>query len=257
MVARTPVSIVIPTRNEALQIGECVRGLAWAGEVIVVDGASADGTAESARAAGARVLNGARAGTGGQTIAAQRNAGIGAAAHEWVFALDADERIGPALAGELAAVVAAPRHEAYAVHRRNVYLGRVMRHAGWGNNWTVRLFRRDRRFIERRVHEGLEAVSDVGRLGAAMDHTPYRDLAHHWQKLTLYAGWGAQDLAENGRRAGLGDLLLRPPFMFFRSYVLQRGFLEGWRGAVLSGFAAISVFLKYARLWELRTGRDA
>src|SRR2546422_5809104 len=65
MVARTPVSIVIPTRNEALQIGECVRGLAWAGEVIVVDGASADGTAESARAAGARVLNGARAGTGG------------------------------------------------------------------------------------------------------------------------------------------------------------------------------------------------
>src|SRR3989442_15430385 len=74
MVARTPVSIVIPTRNEALQIGECVRGLAWAGEVIVVDGASADGTAESARAAGARVLNGARAGTGGQTIAAQRNA---------------------------------------------------------------------------------------------------------------------------------------------------------------------------------------
>ena len=73
----------------------------------------------------------------------------------------------------------------------------------------------------------------------------------------MYAGWGAQDLAENGRRAGLGDLLLRPPFMFFRSYVLQRGFLEGWRGAVLSGFAAISVFLKYARLWELRTGRDA
>ena len=51
--------------------------------------------------------------------------------------------------------------------------------------------------------------------------------------------------------------MLRPPFTFFRSYVLQRGFLEGWRGAVLSGFAAISVFLKYARLWELRTGRDA
>src|SRR2546422_4841655 len=89
MVARTPVSIVIPTRNEALQIGECVRGLAWAGEVIVVDGASADGTAESARAAGARVLNGARAGTGGQTIPAPRHAGIGAPGHRWGFALHA------------------------------------------------------------------------------------------------------------------------------------------------------------------------
>jgi len=252
MPTRSPVTVVIPTLNEAAQIGECVQHLAWAGEVIVADGRSRDGTGDAARAAGAKVVV-----TDAPTIAGQRNAAIAQAAHEWVFALDADERIGPALAAELAAVVAAPRHEAYAVHRRNVYLGRVMRHAGWGNNWTVRLFHRDRRFIERRVHEGLEAVSDVGRLGAAMDHTPYRDLAHHWQKLTVYARWGAQDLAENGRRAGLGDLLLRPPFTFFRSYVLQRGFLEGWRGAVLSGFAAISVFLKYARLWELRTRRDA
>jgi len=252
MPTRSPVTVVIPTLNEAAQIGDCVRHLAWAGEVIVADGRSRDGTGDAARAAGAKVIA-----TDATTIAGQRNAAIARAAHEWVFALDADERIGPALAGELAAVVVAPRHEAYAVRRRNVYLGRVMRHAGWGNNWTVRLFRRDRRFIERRVHEGLEAVSDVGRLDAPMDHTPYRDLAHHWQKLTLYAGWGAEDLAENGRRAGLGDLVLRPPFTFFRSYVLQRGFLEGWRGAVLSGFAAISVFLKYARLWELRTGRDA
>src|SRR3989442_14104040 len=107
MASRTPVSIVIPTRNEALQIGECVRGLAWAGEVIVVDGASADGTAESARAAGARVLNGARAGTGGQTIAAPRNPGIAAAAHQWGFALDAGGRIGPQLGAEPGAPAAA------------------------------------------------------------------------------------------------------------------------------------------------------
>ena len=100
-------------------------------------------------------------------------------------------------------------------------------------------------------------MSDVGRLAAPMEHTPYRDLAHHWRKLTLYAAWGAEDLAENGRRARLGDLLLRPPFTFFRAYVLQRGFLEGWRGAVLSGLAAVSVFLKYARLWELKSRRDA
>src|SRR6266550_983943 len=153
MPTRSPLTVVIPTLNEAAQIADCVRHLGWAGEVLV-----------------------------------------------------ADERIGPPLAVELQAVVAAPRHEAYAVRRRNVYLGRVMRYAGWGNDWTVRLFRRNRRFIERRVHEGLEPVADVGRLGAALEHTPYRDLAHHWQKLTLYAGWGAQDLAENGRRVGLGDL---------------------------------------------------
>ena len=250
MVARTPVSIVIPTRNEALQIGECVRGLAWAGEVIVVDGASADGTAESARAAGARVLNGARAGTGGQTIAAQRNAGIAAAAHEWVFALDADERIGPGLAAELAATVAAPAHDAYAVRRRNVFFGKTITRAGWGEDWVVRLFRRERRFVERRVHEGLEPVADVGRLGAPLEHVPYRDLSHYLQKLDRYATWAAEDLAARGRRPRLSDLLFRPPARFARMYLLQLGVLDGWRGAVLCGLAAVSVFLKYARLWE-------
>src|SRR3989442_6688925 len=162
MASRTAVSIVIPTRNEALQIGECVRGLAWAGEVIVVDGASADGTADSVRAAGARVLNGARAGTGGQTIAAQRNAGIAAAAHEWVFALDADERIGPELAAELAATVAAPAHDAYAVRRRNVFFGKTITRAGWGEDWVVRLFRRERRFVERRGGRGVGAGAGGG-----------------------------------------------------------------------------------------------
>ena len=250
MVARTPVSIVIPTRNEALQIGECVRGLAWAEEVIVVDGGSADGTAESARAAGARVLNGARAGTGGQTIAAQRNAGIAAAAHEWVFALDADERIGPELAAELAATVAAPAHDAYAVRRRNVFFGKTITRAGWGEDWVVRLFRRERRFVERRVHEGLEPVADVGRLGAPLEHVPYRDLSHYLQKLDRYATWAAEDLAARGRRPRLSDLLFRPPARFARMYLLQLGVLDGWRGAVLCGLAAVSVFLKYARLWE-------
>ena len=250
MASRTPVSIVIPTRNEALQIGECVRGLAWAEEVIVVDGGSADGTAESARAAGARVLNGARAGTGGQTIAAQRNAGIAAAAHEWVFALDADERIGPELAAELAATVAAPAHDAYAVRRRNVFFGKTITRAGWGEDWVVRLFRRERRFVERRVHEGLEPVADVGRLGAPLEHVPYRDLSHYLQKLDRYATWAAEDLAARGRRPRLSDLLFRPPARFARMYLLQLGVLDGWRGAVLCGLAAVSVFLKYARLWE-------
>ena len=250
MASRTPVSIVIPTRNEALQIGECVRGLAWAEEVIVVDGGSADGTAESARAAGARVLNGARAGTGGQTIAAQRNAGIAAAAHEWVFALDADERIGPELAAELAATVAAPAHDAYAVRRRNVFFGKTITRAGWGEDWVVRLFRRERRFVERRVHEGLEPVADVGRLGAPLAHVPYRDLSHYLQKLDRYATWAAEDLAARGRRPRLSDLLFRPPARFARMYLLQLGVLDGWRGAVLCGLAAVSVFLKYARLWE-------
>src|SRR5213076_1963265 len=101
-------------------------------------------------------------------------AGIGAATHEWVFALDADERVGPELSAELAATVAAPAREAYAVRRRNVFLGETVRHAGWGRDWVVRLFRKNRRFVERKVHEALEPVPDVGRLAALLDHVLHR-----------------------------------------------------------------------------------
>jgi glycosyltransferase involved in cell wall biosynthesis len=247
-----PVTVVVPTLNEASQIADVVQSLTWAGEIIVADGGSQDGTPELARAAGARVLAGRW-----ETIAAQRNAAIGAAAHEWVFALDADERVDPELAGAIAAVVAAPRHGAYCVRRRNVYLGRVMRYAGWGNDLVVRLFRRDQRFVERRVHEALQRQPDVGRLPGTLEHVPYRGISHHIEKVDRYATWAAQDLAAQGRRARLADLLLRPPLRFVRMYGLQLGVLEGWHGALLCGLAAVSVFLKYARLWDLRRERHA
>src|SRR6266508_2215098 len=239
-----PLTFVVPTRNEAANIGECVRGLTSAGEVIVVDNASTDGTAELARQAGARVLGHPGPGT------AQRNAGIAAAAHEWVFTLDADERVGPALARELAATVAAPAHEAYEVRRSNVFLGKLVRHEGWGNDWVVRLFRRNRRFGERKVHGSLEPVADVGRLRAPLEHVPYRDLKHYLQKLDRSTGFAAEELAGRGRRPRMTDLLVRPPARFVRMYFLQLGILDGWHGVVLCGLAAVSVFLKYARLWE-------
>ena len=242
-----PITVVIPTLNEGSQIAACVRHLAWADEVIVADGGSTDGTIAAARAAGATVLD-----VPGVTIAAQRNAAIARARHRWVFALDADERIGLELADELGRVAAGAGHEAYAVRRKNIYLGRPMRWAGWGHSSAVRFFQRDRRFVEKRVHEWLEPVADVGRLDHPLEHTPYRDLAHHVKKLVQYAEWGARDLRDAGRRAGIADVLLRPSWTFFRTYVLQLGVLEGWRGAVLCGLAGFSVFLKYGRLWDLQ-----
>lgn len=240
-----PLTVVIPTLNEANQIGDCVRGLSWAGEVIVVDAGSKDETAAQASAAGARVINGVSG------IAAQRNAGIDAARHEWVFALDADERIGPDLAAELARVVASPQHEAYRVKRRNLFHGHVLRRGHWGRDWVVRLFKRGRKFGGKTAHPGLEIpMSEQGELTSELDHTPYKDLGHHLDKIIVYSRMSATDLAAQGRRASFSDLALRPAFRFLRDYVLHGSFLDGRLGVIHAGMSAASVFFKYAFLWE-------
>lgn len=242
---RTPITVVIPTFNEAKQIADCVQHLDWADEVIVVDASSTDGTVALARSAGARVVDGASPG-----IAEQRNVGSAAASHDWIFALDADERVDAALARELAAVVAAPARAAYAVKRRNMFCGRPMRRGHWGRDWVVRLFRRGLTFGGLTAHPSLQGVRDVGRLVHELDHAPYRNLAHHVQKMITYGQMSAADLAARGRRARWSDLTLRPAFRFWRDYVLHGAVFDGRLGVIYAGTSAVATFLKYAFLWE-------
>jgi glycosyltransferase involved in cell wall biosynthesis len=241
-----PLTVVIPVLDEARQIAECVRHLEWAEEVIVADAGSGDGTVALARQAGALVLEHT-----GPTIAAQRNAAIARARNEWVFALDADERIPDELRDELVRVIRAPAHPVYQVRRRNFYLGRELTRGRWGKDWVTRLFTRDRRYLERRVHEGLEPVPDPGRLSSTLRHVPYRDLAHQVEKMNRYARWGAEDLYERGERASLWDLSGRPLSRFLRAYLLQGGIQDGRFGFVTSVLGGCTAFLKYAHLWAM------
>jgi glycosyltransferase involved in cell wall biosynthesis len=245
-----PVSIVIPTRNEEAQIAECVRDLAWADEVLVADGGSSDATVAFARGAGAMVLENA-----GATIAAQRNTAIGRARNSWVFALDADERFTEALRDEVALTVSAPRHDAYRVRRRNFYLGRELTRGHWGHDWVTRLFPRERRFVNRRVHEHLEPLPDVGWLSAPLLHIPYRDLQHQLDKMNRFALWGAEELYEKGQRASAWSLLTRPVGRFLKAYLLQGGIADGRPGLVSSMLGGYTAFLKQAHLWALEAAR--
>jgi glycosyltransferase involved in cell wall biosynthesis len=241
-----PLTVVVPVLDEARQIAECVRHLDWADEVIVADAGSGDDTVALARQAGALVLE-----RTGPTIAAQRNAAIARARNEWVFALDADERISDELRGELDRVIRAPAHPVYQVRRQNFYLGRELTRGRWGKDWVTRLFTRDRRYVERRVHEGLEAVPDAGRLSGTLRHVPYRDLAHQIEKMNRYARWGAEDMYERGERASLWDLGGRPVSRFLRAYLLQGGIQDGRFGFVTSVLGGCTAFLKYAHLWAM------
>jgi glycosyltransferase involved in cell wall biosynthesis len=248
-----PLSVVIPTLDEEARIADAVASLAWADDVIVIDGGSRDRTVALAEQAGARVLV-----VRDQTIAGQRNAGIAAARHPWVLALDADERVSAELRAEIATVVASPRaeHAAYRMKFRNHYLGRELAHGPWGRDWHVRLFSRERRFLTTRVHEHLEPIADVGTLSGAVIHYPYRDVGHHVAKIVKYARWGAEDLRGRGRSAGLWELTARPAWRFVRDYVIWSGWRDGIPGFIASSLSAFAAFLKYAFLFAAPTPTD-
>jgi len=246
------LSVVIPSLDEAGRIQKAIENLRWADEVIVADGGSRDGTVELATLANAKVLH-----VPGGTIASQRNAAIAAARNQWVLTLDVDEHISRDLRMEIARTLEAPGHEAYRIPFHNFYLGHEMRHGRWGNESHVRLFQRNRRFLERRVHEHLEPISDVGSLRGFIEHRPYRSLAHHVEKMVRYARWGAEDLADRGREAKASDLTVRPLWRFIREYVFSGGWRDGRAGLLVAALSGFSALLKYAHLQELEWQRDS
>jgi glycosyltransferase involved in cell wall biosynthesis len=242
---RLPISVVIPTLNEAPRLEAALETVAWADEVIVVDAGSADGTPTIARRHGARVLT-----VAGLTIGEQRNAGIESARNHWILALDADEAVTPELRDSLAQLCYSndSAHAAYRIRSRNWHLGRELRHGPWGRDWKVRVFSRDQRFSTAKVHENLVELRDVGALDGALIHHPYRDLSHQITKIAKYARWAADDMRARGRRASVFDLLARPAWRFVRDYFLLSGWRDGAAGFVVSTVSAFSVFLKYACL---------
>jgi hypothetical protein len=126
-----------------------------------------------------------------------------------------------------------------------------MRHGGLYPDWQLRLFQRGRgRFVERAVHESVEVTGRVGRLQAPLVHRSYRDLAHFVARADRYSTLAAEDWVRSGRRARVGDLVLRPAGRFLSMYVARGGFLDGWRGFLLAVLYAYYVFIRSAKVWE-------
>jgi glycosyltransferase involved in cell wall biosynthesis len=240
-----PVSIVIPTLNEGARIGAVLANVRWADEVIVADGGSSDDTIAIAIRNGARVLK-----VPGRTIGAQRNAAISVARNRWILALDADEIVSPGLRDSIARLCDndAPPYAAYRVRSRNWHLGRELRFGPWGRDWKVRVFSKDQRFSDARVHENLSALDDVGALDGELMHYPYEDLSHQVVKIAKYSKWAAEDMRARGRRASVADVLLRPAWRFMRDYFVYSGWRDGRAGFIVATVSAFSVFCKYACL---------
>lgn len=246
------VTAVIAAHDESATIRDCIESVRWAREVIVVENESTDDTVAVARSAGATVIS-----PPFTTIGQARNNAIDKASTSWVLVVDADERCTPELAREIERVVAAPgKITAYRVKRRNFFLGREIKHGGWGgeNDHPVRLFRREHRYNASRVHEHVE-VSGAGELDGALLHYTYTSLDQYFEKFNRYSRWWADQHYQNGRRGTAAAVLFKPPARFVKMFILKGGFRDGAHGLILACLAAASVMAKYARLWE-RSIRD-
>jgi glycosyltransferase involved in cell wall biosynthesis len=242
------VSVTVIAKNEAADLAEALRSVAWADEIVVVDAQSTDGTAAIARQFTERVI--VRPWPG---YIDQKNFAASAASHDWIFSLDADERATPALGAEVRAALSSdPAHAAFRVPRITWHLGRWIRTTDWYPDYQVRLYdRRAARWTGRYVHEHVDVKGTTGQLKSDLQHFPYRDVAEHLETIDTYTTYAARQMYEAGRRASLLDQVAHPPLAFLRNYVLRRGILDGVPGFIISTMNAYYVFLKFAKLWEL------
>ena len=246
--SRMPLSVTIVAQDEEDRLGAAIRSVAWADEVLVVDDGR-DRTREVAGELGARVVEHPWAG-----YAAQKNVAMEAATHDWVFGLDADERVSPELAAGIEGVLAAPGDRvAFECNRRNHYLGRPVRWCGWYPDRRVRLFdRRSGRWIGPDPHDTVHAEGPVGRLDGDLLHDSYRSVEDHRRSIGRLSESWAVGQAERGRRTGPWDLTLRPAGHFLKNYLLRLGFLEGYRGVLICSMGAYHVYRKYDALRRRR-----
>jgi len=171
-----------------------------------------------------------------------------------VLCIDADERVSRELAREIACLRDAgfPSRAGWRMPRLSSYLGVWIRHGTWYPNRQLRLFDRRRgRWTGADPHDRVELAGSLGDLTAPLHHHPYRDLDDHLDTINRYTTTMARELHARGRRPRPGDLAFRPAWRFARFYLLERGFLLGWRGLLMATLAAHYVALKYAKLWLL------
>lgn len=247
---RVPVTAIITTFNEREFIEDCLRSVEWADEIYLIDSFSTDGTPQIVREKfpGVRVEQREYLGA-----ASQKNYAIDRAQHDWIFYIDADERVTPPLRDEILRTLDGEMTNwGYSIGRRNFMLEREVRYSGLQRDRVTRLFhRKHARYPNRRVHADLLVDGPAGMLHHKMDHFYIRSFDHMIAKMTRYANWGAAQMFIDGKHTSAFGIIAHPIGKFVRDYIVNLGFLDGTRGLISVGMHVYYTFWKYAKLWEL------
>ena len=242
------LSVCLITLNEERNLPRALRSLEGiADEVVVVDCGSRDRTQEVARTYGAKVVE-----RGWTNFAEQKNCAASAASNDWILSMDADEELSAELRQSLLAwKQAEPKFPVYEVARRAQYLGAWVKHSGWYPDRQKRLYLRSSANFGGIVHESLRFEGSVGRLDGDLLHYTMHSFAEHEEKVERYTTLAARQMYEAGKRNWRSAMWLATPWACFSTFVLRGGFLDGYRGWLISRMAARSVRLKFKKLGKL------
>ena len=279
MISAVPISILIPTRNEAKNLDRCLAPLVgWADEIVVVDSSSNDGTIEMAKESGAQVVQFMYA--GGWPKKRQWALENHDWRNEWILLVDADEILTPQIKTEIEHAIQSTQCNGYWLCFRMVFLGRMLKH-GDTALWKLFLFRRGKGRYEKRlenqdasmadieIHEHVVVDGPVGRLKNPIRHENWNSLDRYITKHNEYSNWESRVYIEGTtggvepnlfgnqaqRRRWLKGLLMRLPgsalWRFLYLYVFRFGFLDGRAGLIHAGFKFVQTFHVKAKIYEL------
>ncbi len=237
------ISVIIITLNESLKIQACLESIKWADEIIVVDSGSTDNTVKICKKYTDKVYV-----TDWPGFGPQKNRALAHATCDWVLSIDADECVTPELKEEIQGVVADNNFEIYDIPRLSSFCGKYLHHGGWRPDYVTRLFKRGvASFSDDLVHERLVFETKKGKLKKSLTHTSIDDLDSMLSKVNAYSTAGTQRILDKGKRVGLFSALSHGFWIFFRTYFLRLGFLDGKEGFIMAISAGENTYYRYLK----------
>lgn len=250
------ISAVLIVKNEEKKLADCLKSLQWVDEVVILDSGSTDSTLDIARDFSVNFFANIKVSVNKewQGFGVQRERAAALATSDWIFMIDADERVTEELAQEMKTAVQG-QDAVYMVNRLSWCFGRFIKHSGLYPDWVPRLYPRNKAgFDKTRVHERLVNSQQlpVKKFSAHLLHYVYDSIRHQQQKAAHYAEEWACQKAAAGKSASLTKASLHALTCFLRMYIFRGGFLDGKQGFLLATLLSQATFAKYAELWNLK-----
>lgn len=237
------LSVAVITKNEETNIADCLESVAWADEIILVDSGSTDETLAIAKRFTSKIYN-----VPFVDFSAQKNAALERATGDWIFFIDADERVPRELADEIVEIAKHKKGDcAYRVKRTTYFFGKRLHFSATQNDAPTRFFPRSKATFKQPVHEEVATNLPLRQLKNPLIHFSTKDLAHYQAKVRQYVPLEIQILRQKGKEANVLDLFLRPAGKFCYLYFFRLGILDGLTGLQ---FAALSTYYCFVKYWK-------